>query len=134
MKQVLATAIALSLLLAIPTRAAEYQGQNIDGREFTATAYSYETNGAYPIRVRFRRNYATMTFAGGSQQIIRLNRAKISDLQAIEGVSRGIVNLGGSFWFGILEGDTGNLQPPYPRPLEGFWRISIPPEEFDRVL
>ncbi|MGF1601543.1 MAG: hypothetical protein ACFCU8_05880 [Thermosynechococcaceae cyanobacterium] len=105
--------------------AAEYQGQNIDGELFEATAYSYETGGLYDIQVRFNEGRATMVFAGGSEQTIRLNQPVITDLNSIEGWRRGFLTLGGLFSIGVADNSDNNLEPPRPRPLEGFWRISL---------
>ncbi len=105
--------------------AAEYQGKNIDGKTFEATAYSYETGGRFDIQVRFQDQRATMIFANGGQTTLRLNQAVITDPYAIEGWKRGFITLGGLLSIGVADNSDHNLQPPRPRPLEGFWRISL---------
>lgn len=106
--------------------AAEYQGHNIDGQTFAATAYSYETGGLFDIQVQFNERRATMTFAGGSQQTIRLNRPVIRDPSRIFGRSRGLISIGGLLNIDLIESRVDNIQPSRPQPFEGLWRISLP--------
>jgi hypothetical protein len=127
MKRFLGLVFFILILLAAPATAAEYQGKNIDGRRFIAKAYSYETGGLYNVQVQFKNNRATLYFAGGSQITIRLKHQSITNLSTIEGYSPGPFSLGigGIFSIGIANSTLGNLQPPHPRPLEGFWRIIL---------
>ncbi|PZD75424.1 hypothetical protein C1752_00402 [Acaryochloris thomasi RCC1774] len=108
-----------------PVLAAEYQGQNIDGETFEATAYSYETGGLFDIQVRFKKRRATMYFVNGGRQTIRLNQPVITNPDHIDGWHRGFLTIGGLFSIGVTDNNDNNLQPPRPRPLEGFWRISL---------
>ncbi len=128
-KRVLGLAF-IFVLLAAAANAAEYQGKNIDGRKFTAKAYSYETGGIYNVQVQFKQNQATLYFASGSQKTIRLKQESINNPADIEGYSPGpfSVGVGGisfSVGIGIADRDVDNLQPPRPHPFEGFWRISL---------
>ncbi|MGB7417023.1 MAG: hypothetical protein WA902_22710 [Thermosynechococcaceae cyanobacterium] len=105
--------------------AAEYQGKNIDGKLFEATAYSYETGGLYEIQVRFDERQATMIFAGGSKKTIQLNQSVVTDPDHIEGSKQGFLTIGGLFSIGVADNSDNNLEPPRPRPLQGVWRISL---------
>lgn len=128
MKRFLGLVFLMSALLAAPTHAAEYQGKTIDGRKFNAQAYSYETGGSYDVQVQFKKNRATIYFAGGSQETIRLKQESITNLDSIEGHNPGplSVGVGGVFFgVGIAESSLENSQFSQPRPFKGFWRISL---------
>ncbi len=120
-------ALLITTLIISPlnAQAAEYQGKNIDGQTFEATAYSYETGGLFEIQVRFKKRRATLYFANGGRQTIRLNQSIIADPKHIEGWHRGFLTIGGLLSIGVADNSDNNLQPPRPRPLEGFWRISL---------
>jgi hypothetical protein len=105
--------------------AAEYQGKNIDGRRFRGQVYSYETGGVFQVEVEFRKKQAILYFVNGSQQTVRLKRSKILDPKDIEVWSRGFFSIGDIFSVGVADDSSDNLQPPRPRPFEGFWRISL---------
>jgi hypothetical protein len=105
--------------------AAEYQGKNIDGRRFRGQVYSYETGGVFQVEVEFRKKKATLYFVNGSQQTVRLKRSEILNPKAIEGWSQGFFTIGDIFSVGVADNSSDNLQPPRPRPFEGFWRISL---------
>ncbi len=106
--------------------AAEYQGQNIDGQRFAATAQSRETGGVYDVEVEFKGNKATLYFEGGSRQRIRLNQAVITDPKEIYGWGRPFtLNIGGVFNIGLTDRLPDNLEDPSPRPLAGYWRIRL---------
>ena len=128
MKRSLGLALFSLMLLVSPTRAAEYQGKNIDGRKLDAQAYSYETGGSYRVQVRFKEDRATLYFVGGTQKTIKLNHERITSLDDIEGYGIGPfgAGLGGIlFSVGIANSDLDNPQPPPPQPLTGLWRISL---------
>lgn len=120
------TTLLISPLSAL---AAEYQGKNIDDQTFEATAYSYETGGLFDIQVQFKKRKATLIFVNGGRQTIRLNQPIITDLKRIEGWHRGFLTLGSLFSIGVANNSDNNLQPPHPRPLEGFWSISLKDDE-----
>jgi hypothetical protein len=105
--------------------AAEYQGKNIDGRRFRGQVYSYETGGVFEAEIEFHKKQATLYFVNGSQQTVRLKRSKILNPKDIEGWSRGFFTIGDIFSVGVADNSSDNLQPPRPRPFEGFWRISL---------
>jgi hypothetical protein len=105
--------------------AAEYQGKNIDGRRFKGQVYSYETGGVFQVEVEFRKKQATLYFVNGSQQTVRLKKSKILDPKDVEVWSRGFFTIGDIFSIGVADDSSGNLQPPRPRPFEGFWRVSL---------
>jgi hypothetical protein len=105
--------------------AVEYQGKNIDGRRFRGQVYSYETGGVFQVEVEFRKKQATLYFVNGSRQTVRLKRSKILDPKDIEVWSRGFFTIGDIFSVGVADDSSDNLQPPRPRPFEGFWRISL---------
>jgi hypothetical protein len=105
--------------------AAEYQGKNIDGRRFKGQVYSYETGGIFEVEVEFHKKQATLYFVNGSQQTVRLKQSKILDPKGIEVWSRGFFTIGDIFSLGVADNSSDNLQPPRPRPFEGFWRISL---------
>jgi hypothetical protein len=105
--------------------AAEYQGKNIDGRRFKGQVYSYETGGVFQAEVEFRKKQAILYFENGSRQTVRLKQSKILDPKDIEVWSRGFFTIGDIFSVGVADDSSDNLQPPRPRPFEGFWRISL---------
>lgn len=121
----IATTLIFSPLYA---QAAEYQGINIDGQTFEATAYSYETGGLFDIQVKFKKRKATLYFVNGGRQTIRLNQPVITDPQHIDGWHRGFLTIGVFFSIGVADNSDNNLEPSRPRPLEGFWRISLKEE------
>ena len=106
--------------------AAEYQGQNIDGRKLPATAYSYETGGTFDIQVKFKDNKATLYFDNGAKQTIRLHDPVISNPKQIGGWGRPFsLSIGGIFNIGFDDRGGGNVEPSSPRPFEGFWNLSL---------
>ncbi|MGB8701763.1 MAG: hypothetical protein WCD18_20290 [Thermosynechococcaceae cyanobacterium] len=115
----------LCILLATPVYGAEYQGQNIDGKRFPGTVYSYETGGVFEVQVEFKKKWATLYFVNGGQERVRLKRSQIANPQQIYGWSGGLLNLGGIFSIGIADDSSSNVEPPHPRPFEGLWRISL---------
>lgn len=45
---------------------AEYNGENIDGRDFDCSAYSYSTGKYYSVTVEFHGTEVTLTFSNGN--------------------------------------------------------------------
>jgi hypothetical protein len=115
----------LTLLLALPAYSAEYQGQNLDGRSFRGTAYSYETGGVFDVQIVFKKRWATVRFVNGSQQRLRLRRSRITDLNEIVGWNVNPVNIAGILNIGFAQPSTHNTELPRPRPFEGLWRLSV---------
>nr|WP_238717992.1 hypothetical protein [Petrachloros mirabilis] len=116
------------MLTATQGSAAEYQGRNIDGQRLPGTVYSYETGGVFDVEVVFQENRATLYFVNGSEKTVRLRNPVITNPKRIEGFKRGFVTLGNIFSLGVADHHVGNLQPPHPRPFEGFWRIQLSEE------
>lgn len=133
MKQVLTLPLLILMLLAAPATAVEYQGKNIDDRRFKAQAYSYETGGLYDVQVQFKHKKATLYFENGGKETVRLKRQTITDPNRIEGYAPGpfSVVLADILKLRLTHGGGGNLEPPSPRPLEGFWSISLREGELD---
>lgn len=128
MRRCFRLAVLISVLTAAPAHAAEYQGKSIDGRKLDAQAYSYETGGLYDVQVQFKRNRATIYFASGSRETIRLNQENITNLGSIEGHDPGPLSIGVGrvfFGLGIADSSFDNPQSPQTRPFKGFWRISL---------
>jgi hypothetical protein len=114
------------VLGATPTIAAEYHGKNIDGKRFPGKVYAYETGGVFNVQVEFKKKQAILYFVNGTQQTLRLKRSEITDPRNIFGWGRrGFLTLGGIFSIGVADDSSSNLEPPRPRPFEGFWRISL---------
>jgi hypothetical protein len=126
----MAVILAPAAMMSGKAIAAEYQGQNIDGRRFSGQVYSFETGGVFDVEVVFKQKRATLYFVNGSQQTILLNNPIISDPSDIVGWGRPFFwSLGGVFRVGVADSDFGNTEPARPRPFEGLWRISVNPDD-----
>ena len=79
------TGLILSLALlflsagAPAAAAATYKGQNIDGNEYHARAYSYGTQAYYYVHVKFDGGQAKIYFEDGSYIHVSLNNSDITD-------------------------------------------------------
>lgn len=73
----------LGLGLVRPTAAAEYNGANIDGETFAASAYSYDTANYYEVSVEFDGDTATITFDQGGSVELTLDDEEIGDPSSI---------------------------------------------------
>jgi hypothetical protein len=117
-------------IMGKPAIAAEYQGDNIDGRTFSGQVYSFETGGVFDVEVVFKQKRATLYFVNGSRQTILLNNPVITDPADIVGWGKPFAfGVGGGLRIGIADDDLGNTGPPRPRPFEGLWRISLKAED-----
>jgi hypothetical protein len=77
--------LAVTFLLA-GTRsplAAEYNGQNIDGVAYDATAFSYDTSKYYNVSVEFDGDEAIISFQNGGQIRVTLDDEEIDDPHSI---------------------------------------------------
>jgi hypothetical protein len=63
--------------------AAEYQGQNVDGQTYDATAFSYDTGKFYNVSVEFDGDEATIFFAKGGHITLTLDDEEIDDPHSI---------------------------------------------------
>ena len=74
----------LSCALWTTVRAAEFQGEDVDGRAFDATAYSYSTGRYYDVEVEFDGDEATLSFASGGMLTVTLDDEEIDDPSSID--------------------------------------------------
>jgi len=59
--------------------AAEYQGQDVDGQVYDATAYSYGTSKYYNVTVEFSGDEAIIYFQRGGHITLTLDDEEIDD-------------------------------------------------------
>ena len=71
-------------LFVSTSNTAEYNGQNIDGVEHDATAYSYDTGKYYNVTVAFSGDEATITFTNGHSIDLTLDDEEIEDPHSID--------------------------------------------------
>ncbi|MDV3001719.1 MAG: hypothetical protein N5P05_003325 [Chroococcopsis gigantea SAG 12.99] len=117
--------LCLSLIMAAPLLALEYEGKNIDGRRIEAKAYYQGTGGLYTVQVEFKGNKATIYFENGGQTTIILKQSSITDLNKIEGSGRlGYWPLNNLFSIG-LESEVGGTTSV---PGADLWIISLDEE------
>ncbi|HEY9906269.1 MAG TPA: hypothetical protein V6D18_01520 [Thermosynechococcaceae cyanobacterium] len=119
-------------MLVAPSRAAEYQGETIDGRKLAAKIYSHETGAVYEAQVQFDRDQAEIIFAGGGRLRLKLRQSKITNLAQIEGYGRlGHVPLGQVFSIGLNQRRSGDdLAFGRPHSLQDFWSIRLNAADF----
>src|SRR5713226_112526 len=88
--------LCLALLLTNPTLpfAAEYQGQDVDGQVYDATAFSYGTGKYYNVSVEFEGDEATIFFAKGGHITVTLDDEEIDDPHSISAYDYGK----GTYW------------------------------------
>lgn len=65
------------------SKAAEYQGQDIDGQRFEATAFSYSTSKYYSVQVEFDGDEVTIYFPRGGHRTLTLDNEEIDDPHSI---------------------------------------------------
>jgi len=66
-------------------QAADYNGHDIDGETYSATAFSNETGEYYTVQVEFSGDEATMQFKNGGKREITLDDEEIDDPHSISG-------------------------------------------------
>jgi hypothetical protein len=72
--------VLLVLLLSLQAPlAAEYNGTDLDGETYDATAYSYSTAKYYSVEVEFSGDEATIYFTGGNHIALTLDDEEIDD-------------------------------------------------------
>ena len=71
------------------SRAAEYQGQDIDGQMFDATAFSYSTGKYYSVQVDFEGDEVTIYFPRGGHRTLTLDDEVIDDPHSISAFDYG---------------------------------------------
>lgn len=75
-----ACVVALSLALFCPSASsAEYNGEDIDGNMYDATAYSYSTAAYYDVQVEFQGDEGTIYFSNGGHIVLTLDNEEIDD-------------------------------------------------------
>ena len=81
MKKLRTIALCGVLLLLCPSVlfAAEYQGRDLDGEVYNATAYSYDTGNFYNVTVTFSGDDATIYFPKGGHITVTLDDEGIDD-------------------------------------------------------
>ncbi len=75
---ILSLAMLLLLGVGAVATAATYKGQNIDGNEYHARAYSYGTQAYYYVHVIFDGSQAKVYFEDGSYIYLSLNNSDIA--------------------------------------------------------
>jgi hypothetical protein len=71
-------------LLTCSSRSAEYEGKNIDGSDFDATAYSYNIGKYYNVTASFDGDEATIDFSNGHSKTLTLEDEEIDDPHSID--------------------------------------------------
>ena len=77
--QTLSLLMSIMLTLSSLSLAAEYQGRNIDGEVFEATAYSYSTAKYYSVSVEFEGDEVIVHFQKGGRVRLTLDDEEIDD-------------------------------------------------------
>ena len=73
----------LALIFAVPVCAAEYHGRDIDGEDYSCTAFSYGTSKFYNVQVEFDGDEAIVKFPKGGQLRVTLDDEDIDDPSSI---------------------------------------------------
>ena len=76
--------LCVCLTLSATPFAAEYHGQDIDGRSFDATAYSYDTSGYYNVTVEFEGDEAIVYMPKGGSIRLTLDDEEVDDPHDIQ--------------------------------------------------
>ena len=80
MKQIIWVGTVLYLLLTPASiTAAEYNGESLDGKTFSASAYSYDTGNYYDVTVEFSGSDAEVYFQNGGHITLTLDDEEIDD-------------------------------------------------------
>lgn len=72
-------AVFCIFILSTSAFSAEYQGRNIDGERFFATAYSHSTSKYYNVEVEFDGDECTIYFSKGGNITVTLDDEEIDD-------------------------------------------------------
>jgi hypothetical protein len=62
--------VGVFLILCQVLNAVEYNGKNVDGETYDASAYSYDTGEDYDVEVEFKGDAARLHFQNGSELTI----------------------------------------------------------------
>ena len=74
----------ISFMLTIMTiEAAEYNGTDIDGNEYSCSAYSYDTGNYYDVTVEFSGTVVTIYFDNGGYIVVNIDDEIIDDPDSI---------------------------------------------------
>ncbi len=76
--------VVMCLALSGVPFAAEYNGHDIDGQRFDATAYSYDTSKYYNVTVEFQGDEAIVFMPKGGRILLTLDDEEIDDPHSIE--------------------------------------------------
>lgn len=79
MKRAVFCAALLVSLSALSATAAEYNGQDVDGQSYSASAYSYSTSKWYNVTVEFSGDDAEIFFQNGGHITVTLDDEEIED-------------------------------------------------------
>ena len=78
MKRALLCVVIVLSTVSLPY-AAEYNGDDLDGNSYSATAYSYGTAKYYNVSVEFSGDEATITFGNGGTKTLTMDDEDIDD-------------------------------------------------------
>jgi len=78
-----AVLILCAALVVTAGVAAEYDGQDLDGTLYDATAFSYDTSTYYQVQVEFDGDEATIFFKNGHARTLTLDDEEIDDPHSI---------------------------------------------------
>ena len=71
--------VAVLLLLTTTPFAVEYQGEDVDGHLYSATAFSYSAGQFYNVNVEFDGDEATIYFHNGGHITVTMDDEEIDD-------------------------------------------------------
>lgn len=133
--KVLGFVLTALLLLAMPVRAVEYQGKNLDGIKLPAKVTSSKTGGESDVQVQFKQNLATIYFPHGEQTTIRLTHRVITDPNRIQGIGKlGQVYLGNTFSVGLdFDRSTDDVAASVTSTTDYLWSIHLDPVSLNQL-